>query len=416
MTVATETRRVTYAGNGVTQVFSVPFEVLNPTHLRLTYTPATGPSSVLVSGVEYTYFGGALVEDVLPAAAGSLPCPTGSTLTVERIVPLTQQANLSNQGTFDAETHEDSYDLAVMGLQQLQDRVADLEGGTLPSLQIGEGLEIIGIVPSQTLQVKEHADGSIDVSTSGVKVGVIATDAQHGNRGGASLHSLAISGGGAGFQSGTDKQRQDALWARTITAGAGMTGGGDLSANRTLDVVANADGSIVVNADDIQVGVLASDAQHGNRGGGALHAVAVANGANGFMSGTDKAKLDGLTALTQLSGSVETNDATPTTLMSFTPSDNSAEVVDVLIVGRRKSGSGGDGDSAGYRRTFTVRRTSGTTSLVGSATDGHTAESVAGWDVGVSIASPAVNITVTGAASTLVRWTGTLTRQIVIPA
>jgi hypothetical protein len=30
----------------------------------------------------------------------------------------------------------------------------------------------------------------------------------------------------------------------------------------------NADGSIVVNADDIQVGVLATDGQHGNRGGG----------------------------------------------------------------------------------------------------------------------------------------------------
>lgn len=42
----------------------------------------------------------------------------------------------------------------------------------------------------------------------------------------------------------------------SLTAGAGMTGGGDLSANRTFNVVANADGTIVVNADDIQVGTL----------------------------------------------------------------------------------------------------------------------------------------------------------------
>lgn len=40
---------------------------------------------------------------------------------------------------------------------------------------------------------------------------------------------------------------------RTITAGAGMTGGGDLSANRTFNVGQNADGSVVVNADDVQV-------------------------------------------------------------------------------------------------------------------------------------------------------------------
>jgi len=84
--------------------------------------------------------------------------------------------------------------------------------------------------------------------------------------------------------------------ARAITAGAGMTGGGDLSADRTLDVVANADGSIVVNANDIQVGVLATDAQHGVRGGGTQHAAVVSGGASGFMTGAQSTKLDGIEA------------------------------------------------------------------------------------------------------------------------
>ncbi len=44
--------------------------------------------------------------------------------------------------------------------------------------------------------------------------------------------------------------------SRTLTAGTGLTGGGDLTANRTFNVVANADGTIVANANDIQVGVL----------------------------------------------------------------------------------------------------------------------------------------------------------------
>lgn len=81
--------------------------------------------------------------------------------------------------------------------------------------------------------------------------------------------------------------------SRTLTAGAGLTGGGDLSADRTFDVVANADGSITVNANDIQVGVLASDAQHGTRGGGTQHADATIT-VSGFMSGADKTKLDGV--------------------------------------------------------------------------------------------------------------------------
>lgn len=80
-----------------------------------------------------------------------------------------------------------------------------------------------------------------------------------------------------------------------VTAGAGMTGGG-ASGAVTLNVIANADGSIVVAADDVKVGVLATDAQHGNRTNGALHSVADGSNA-GFMSAADFIKLSGLPAI-----------------------------------------------------------------------------------------------------------------------
>jgi hypothetical protein len=82
-----------------------------------------------------------------------------------------------------------------------------------------------------------------------------------------------------------------------IVAGAGLTsqilnpaGDEDLQ----LNIGANVDGSIVVNADDIQVGVLATDAQHGDRGGGSLHDLAIASGAAGFLAGADKQLIDDL--------------------------------------------------------------------------------------------------------------------------
>lgn len=81
---------------------------------------------------------------------------------------------------------------------------------------------------------------------------------------------------------------------RTITAGNGLSGGGDLSSNRTISAAAHADASIAVSAAGIQVGVLASDAQHGSRGGGTQHAAVIAAGASGFMTGADKTKLDGI--------------------------------------------------------------------------------------------------------------------------
>lgn len=42
----------------------------------------------------------------------------------------------------------------------------------------------------------------------------------------------------------------------TLTAGAGLIGGGDTTVNRTFAVGANIDGTILVNADDIQVGTI----------------------------------------------------------------------------------------------------------------------------------------------------------------
>lgn len=77
--------------------------------------------------------------------------------------------------------------------------------------------------------------------------------------------------------------------AGEITAGAGLTKTGN-----TIDVIANADGSITVNANDIQVGILATDAQHGARGGGTQHATAVGGVSAGFISASDQTKLNNL--------------------------------------------------------------------------------------------------------------------------
>ena len=81
--------------------------------------------------------------------------------------------------------------------------------------------------------------------------------------------------------------------AGQVIAGAGLTKTGN-----QLDVVAHADGSIVVAADSIQLGVIATDAQHGLRAGGTTHAAAIAGGASGFLTGADKARVDGANVIT----------------------------------------------------------------------------------------------------------------------
>lgn len=190
-------------------------------------------------------------------------------------------------------------------------------------------------------------DAQLKVSELGTANGVASLDASsrvvqdaqsvwQTGAGGSSLSIAAIADGQVLSRSGTTVAGVGVsgtgslvATSRTVTAGAGLTGGGDLSADRTFDIVANADGSITVNANDIQVGILASDAQHGSRGGGTQHAEVVAAGAAGFISGSDKSKLDGIesgaqvvtfarvqTALGAATGSVSFNNQALTSVAS----------------------------------------------------------------------------------------------------
>ncbi len=92
--------------------------------------------------------------------------------------------------------------------------------------------------------------------------------------------------------------------SRVLTAGAGMTGGGDLSADRTFNVIANADATIVVNANDIQVGVLVA----GNFANNTIALARLANaGAAGFVGATGAGAwgaLTGAQAAALLSGAL----------------------------------------------------------------------------------------------------------------
>jgi len=91
-------------------------------------------------------------------------------------------------------------------------------------------------------------------------------------------------------------------------------------------------GMISVSANAIKVGVLATDAQHGNRGGGALHADVVPGGASGFMSGTQATKLAGIGAgatvitVTATAPLVSSGGASPDISLSFTGAASPANV------------------------------------------------------------------------------------------
>lgn len=81
---------------------------------------------------------------------------------------------------------------------------------------------------------------------------------------------------------------------RTIATGDGLSGGGDLSANRTINIALDG-GSLSKSGTGLKVSAI-DDTMHGVRGGGDRHALAT-TAAHGFMSSTHKRQVDGLSAL-----------------------------------------------------------------------------------------------------------------------
>jgi hypothetical protein len=188
-------------------------------------------------------------------------------------------------------------------------------------------------------------------------------DATHGSRSGGTLHALVTPnpGGLAGFMSPADKQKLDGIATgatntplsnnapQDVTKAASSAGVGvaasrddhkhDIATGIPSSVgAANAEGasSSLARADHIH--------DHGALTGGNRHALVVPSGAAGFMSGSDKQKLDGIAP-----------GATNTPLSSGTP------------VNVDKSAAAPGTDSAASRRDHKHDVTTGVPSDVGSA-------------------------------------------------
>jgi hypothetical protein len=143
MTVPANLNRVDYTGTGSAGPFTVPFPFYDASHLTVLQTDALFNQTTL-TGWTATGAGGPSGAVTLAAA-----CPFGSTLTILRLVPLTQITSIKNQEAFFPEVHEQEMDLLAMADQQLDeamDRTLRLPAGlsgvdmTLPRPDPGHSL------------------------------------------------------------------------------------------------------------------------------------------------------------------------------------------------------------------------------------------------------------------------------------
>lgn len=119
MTVPSQTNRDQQSGNGVTTAFTVPFRILDQTHLRVLLT-VDGVTTEQTLTTHYTVsgVGGASTTVTFVSAPAS-----GSTITFLRNVPLTQETDYVPNDPFPAESHEQALDKLTMIAQQLAEEI-----------------------------------------------------------------------------------------------------------------------------------------------------------------------------------------------------------------------------------------------------------------------------------------------------
>lgn len=119
MTVSTSTRRVDYAGNGVTTVFPVPFRFLAATDLRVILATAAGVETVQTLNVNYTAAG---ANDVSGGSITMTAAPgIGTRLVIKRNTTRLQGLDFTPFDPFPAEAQERALDRSILIDQEAAD-------------------------------------------------------------------------------------------------------------------------------------------------------------------------------------------------------------------------------------------------------------------------------------------------------
>lgn len=129
MTVGSLTNRSDYTGNDSTGTYAYGFRIFDETDLVVTIRDSNDNETILVLTTDYTVTGvgdlegGNIILIAGPAWMDGSNLATDFHLTIQRIVPLLQETDLRNQGSYLPEDVEDQLDRGIMIDQQAQDQI-----------------------------------------------------------------------------------------------------------------------------------------------------------------------------------------------------------------------------------------------------------------------------------------------------
>ena len=177
------------AGDGVVTSFNYNFRIDDEDDLVVIHTDATGVETTLTITADYTVAGvGDEAGGTITYPVSGSPLLATETLTLKRVLALTQLTNLRNQGGYFPEVQETALDRLLMQVQQLDEQLGrallvppstDLAtfSAQLPSpltasyfLAINSGatgLTLVQSVPAGSVTISAFAETFLDDATAG---------------------------------------------------------------------------------------------------------------------------------------------------------------------------------------------------------------------------------------------------------
>lgn len=155
MTVLSTIARNDYIGAGTVGPFPYAFRIFAATDLVVVKTDASGNVIPLAYITDYT------VTGVGQGGGGSITLaavlPVGYTLTIKRVLTVTQPTDFRNQTSFYGDSHEDALDRLVMIAQAQQEQLS--HAVSLPSTLSGVSAQLPAPTPNLALFWKADASG-----------------------------------------------------------------------------------------------------------------------------------------------------------------------------------------------------------------------------------------------------------------
>lgn len=125
MTISTQSSSVTILGTGALNSFNFSFVVPDALSVSVIYTDSSGNQTTL-NPSQYTLSINAPAPGQLWGAGGTVtyplsgsPIAAGTSITISRVLPLTQLDSISNQGNFYTQVTEEALDTLCMQIQQV---------------------------------------------------------------------------------------------------------------------------------------------------------------------------------------------------------------------------------------------------------------------------------------------------------